>query len=470
MKVVIDYKPHSRQQLFHKNKADEILYGGAAGGGKSIALLIDALKNATKYAGCKIIMFRRTFPELERSLILESRKIYPKEIGKYNDAKKRWTFINGSIIEFAYLDREADVYNYQGAEYDFIYFDELTHFTETQYTYMLSRLRGTNPNIHRQVKSATNPGGVGHVWVKARFIDPAPPEVVWKPEPSVEDPNPGTRCFIPAKLTDNLALMQADPGYLDRLNRLDEKTRKQLRDGDWDVFAGQFFDEWRRDIHVIKPFAIPDHWTKIRAIDDGYAKPFACLWLAFDEEGNCYVYRELKKARLLSSEQAEMIKQMTPPDERINYSVADTAMWIKGRDSGISPAEVYTKHGVPLMQATKDRVNGWKRVREYLKVYKTRDKVTGEEKETSSLFVFDTCLETIKDIPSLIHDETNPEDLDTDMDDHIADALRYGLMSRPPKSKPIEGDSHLTPQQRWLKEMEKRHFQNVKLAQRRMGR
>jgi phage terminase large subunit len=452
--IEIPYTPQPRQMKFHECPADEVLYGGAAGGGKSRAILMDALANALQYDKSKQIVFRRTFSELERTLILESRILYPKELAKYNESKHRWTFLNGSIIEFSYLDKESDVFNYQGAEYDFIYFDELTHFTETQYTYMLSRLRGTNPNIHRQVKSATNPGGVGHHWVKQRFIDPAPPETVWKTDDG------RTRCFIPAKVYDNLALLNNDPDYVKRLGALDENTRKQLLEGDWDVFAGQFFTEFSRDIHVVQPFSIPSHWRKIRAMDEGYNDPFVCLWLAFDEHNNCFVYKEFVKSQLLSEEQARAVLELTG-DEKIHYSVGDTSFWNKSKTSGESPADVFFKLGLPMIQATKERVNGWKRVREWLHVFEDTDPVTGQKFKNSRLKIFNTCVNLIESLPAMVVDEKNPEDIAPHPLDHCPDALRYGLMSWPMPAKQPEPELPKDPEQRWLYEMDKLHFKKV---------
>lgn len=464
MKLVIPYKPQTRQQLFHHCIADEVLYGGAAGGGKSEALLHDALKNSLKYPNCKIIMFRRTFPDLERSLILRSRMIYPREVGKYNEAKKRWSFVNGSMIEFAYMDKEADVYNYQGAEYDFIYWDELTHFTETQYTYMLSRLRGTNPAIHRQVKAATNPGGVGHVWVKDRFIDPAGAEEVWKPEPSIDDPNPGTRCFIPAKLTDNAALMKADPGYMDRLNRLDEKTRKQLRDGDWDVFAGQYFEEFNRDLHVIDPFTIPDHWNRYRTLDYGLDM-LAAYWVAIDTEGNGYIYKELYQSNLIISDAAKMINEYT--DEKIRISYAPPDLWNRRQDTGKSASEVFGENGVHLTEANNDRVQGWYNVKEWLKPIQTLDEQTGETIKTARLKIFKTCYNLIRTLPQLQHDEKKPNDVANEPHEltHAPDAVRYFCSMRMPRTRALPDTTPKTPEQirmDRIKEAEEKHLREMK--------
>jgi PBSX family phage terminase large subunit len=438
--VRLEYKPQSRQKLFHTCPADELLYGGAAGGGKSEAMLMDALKNAMQYKDCRIIMFRRTFADLERSLILRSKQVFPRQVAEYNESKKRWKFKNGSMVEFAHMKMESDVFNYQGAEYDFIYWDELTHFTYTQYTYMLSRLRGVNPAIKRQVKSATNPGGVGHAWVKERFIDIGASETIHKPPSTSEEPKPGSRCFIPAKIHDNRILIDNDPSYLRRLENLPEGIRKQLLDGNWDSFDGMAFSEWDKDVHVVKPFKLPEHWKRFRSVDYGRSAPFCCLWFAIDGDYNIYVYKEAYQAGLNAVDQADTINEMTDYHEKIEYTVLDSACWIANQH-GESIADTYSSRGVYCEQASKNRLNGKDRVHAWLKVHET-----GDGKKVSKLKVFENCKHLVRTLPALPIDMRNPEDVDTDAEDHAYDALRYGLMSRPdPRTYDPVDDSGYRP-------------------------
>ena len=446
MKVVIPYKPQQRQQKYHQAQdIDELLYGGAAGGGKSEATIWDALKYAIKYPNSRQVIFRRTFPDLQRSIIMRTLQVYPKELGKYNQSKHEWTFINGSVIELAYWDNDSNYMNYQGAEYDVIRWEELTQFEESWYTYMLSRLRGSKP-YPRAVKSTTNPGGVGHSWVKRRFIDIGPPEQVHAMQEYDDNGNPlhwpeGTpdagepiirrRIFIPANVFDNKALIENDPGYVARLMALSDAERKQLLEGDWDTFAGQYFSEFSRAMHVVEPFQIPDSWRKYRAMDEGYNDPFVCLWIALDPKGTAYVYREFVKSKLLTSEQVEEVILRSPVTEHYEYSVADTSFWNKAKTERVTPAEIFASKGVPLIQAKKERVNGWKRLREWLHVYNALDHVTGDHYKTTNLKIFSNCLKAIESIPSMVHDEIHVEDVADHPLDHVPDALRYWCMSRP---------------------------------------
>jgi hypothetical protein len=464
MKVVIPYKPQPRQVIYHKAKADEILYGGAAGGGKSEATIMDALKYGMKYTGSRQIIFRRTFPDLQRSIISRSLQVYPKEIAKYNSSKHEWTLINGSIIELAYWDNDANYMNYQGAEYDVIRWEELTQFEEKWYTYMLSRLRGSKP-FPRSVKSTTNPGGIGHSWVKKRFIDIGPPE---QPHdvpvtddngnqifhPITGEPVINVVMFIPANIHDNQALIANDPGYLIRLMSLSDQERKQLLEGDWDSFSGQFFGEFTRSIHVVKPFTIPSDWRRFRMLDEGFNDPFVCLWGALDRDGNLFIYREFVKFQLLSHQQAQKTKELTG-NEKIEYSVGDTSFWNKGKTDGKSPAEVFAENGIPMIQATKERVNGWKRVREWLHVFDDTDPVTGETFKNAKLKIFDSCKHLIEALPSMIISEKNPEDIEDHSLDHAPDALRYGLMSRPQPTKPLPKQPDLSPEARLQRHVQK---------------
>lgn len=327
---------------------------------------------------------------------------------------------------------------------------------------MLSRIRGSKP-YPRFVKSTTNPGQEGHIWVKKRFIDIGQWEKIHTIQDRDEEDNllfypldhpksgqPITtrRIFIPAKVSDNQELIKNDPDYVARLMRLPDKERRQLLDGDWDTFAGQYFDEWSRAIHVVEPFEIPSDWRRYRSMDEGYnPDPFVSLWFAIDRDGNAYIYRELEQRKLLSKEQAKRVKEMTPTQERIEYSVGDTSFWNKSRtDTGKSPAEVFAEEGVPLIQANKERINGWKRLRDWLRPYEAIDPVSGEVYVTARLRVFSNCIKTIESIPAMIHSETRPEDVEDHELDHIPDAIRYWCMSRPAPAKP-EPPKHPTKDQ-----------------------
>lgn len=444
-KVVIPYKPQPRQEVYHKMKADEILYGGAAGGGKSEATIWDALKYAMQYPGSRQIIFRRTHPDLQRSIVARTLQVYPKELGKYNASKHEWKFINESVIELAYWDNDSNYMNYQGAEYDVIRWEELTQFEEKWYKYMLSRLRGSKP-YPRSVRSTTNPGGVGHTWVKKRFVSLGDPEQIqhvtetddegntlYWPEGVSDTGKPivRSRVFIPANVHDNQALVQSDPGYLARLLALPDIERKQLLEGDWDVFAGQYFGEFTKAVHVVEPFDIPKDWKKYRAMDEGYTDPFVCLWFALAPDGTAYLYRELSQSKLLTSQQVELVKLNSPTLEKYEYNVADTSFWNKSKTEDVTPADIFATNNVPLIQAKKERVNGWKRMREWLHVYDAIDHVTGNRYKATKLKIFRTCKKAIEAIPAMMHDERHVEDVAAHELDHIPDATRYWIMSQP---------------------------------------
>lgn len=400
-----------RQRLFLECQCDEVLYGGAAGGGKSYAQLCDALIYALKYKRSKQLILRRTFPELERSLIRVSRELYPACLCDFNGRAHSYQFINGSLIEFGSCEYEKDVIKYQSAEYDVIRFDELTHFTEYQYLYLISRLRGTN-GYPKQIKSATNPGGIGHSWVRERFIDPAPPE-----EP-ISTPT-GTRIFIPAKVTDNTFLMERDPDYLVRLENLPERERRALLDGDWDVVEGRFFCEFDREVHVVKPFNIPKEWRRWRAIDYGLDR-LACLWIAADTQSppSFYVYRELCESDLIISRASERILWASDGDGEAVRTVAPPDLWGRSQETGKSRAAIFADSGLRLSKCSNDRVSGWMMLKELL-----RPGIDG----TPRLRIFNTCRELISCLGQLMSDPTRPDDVMTEPHrlTHAPDALRY---------------------------------------------
>ena len=343
----MDLQISRRQKAFITADANEVLFGGAAGGGKSYGQLIDALLFGLKYPGSKQLILRRTFPELEKSLIRVSLALYPREVYTYNASKHIGTLKNGSIIDFSYCAAENDVYRYQSAEYDVIRFDELTHFTEQMYIYLISRVRGAN-GFPKMVKSSTNPGGVGHAWVKSRFIDIGAPD-------TIHQCDAGTRIFIPSKVQDNKFLIESDPGYLERLKNLSEKDQKALLYGDWDIFDGQYFTEWNRARHVIAPFEIPKSWRRYFTMDYGLDM-LAGYWIAVDEGGNAYVYREIYRSGLIISEAARAIRELDEPG--VYAYLAPPDLWNRRQDTGKSAAQIFAENGISLVKAQNDRVQG----------------------------------------------------------------------------------------------------------------
>ena len=353
---------------------------------------------------------------MEKSLIRVSLEFYPREAASYNSSKHIWTFKNGSIIDFGYIDSENDVYQYQSAEYDVIRFDELTHFTEYMYTYMISRCRGANP-YPKHIKSSTNPGGVGHSWVKERFIDINAPNQIH--EITLDNGKKSTVIFIPSLVQDNMFLLDNDPDYIDRLELLPEKEKQALLYGDWDIFDGQFFTEFDRKIHVIEPFVIPKDWRIYRARDYGLDM-CATLWIAMDYQMNCYAYKELYKPDLIVSEAARKINEMT--DEKIQIDYAPPDLWNRNKDTGKSTADIFAENGQFLTKADNNRITGWLAVHEWLRVFKDE-----QGQPNSKLKIFSNCVNLIRTLPALQHDEKNPNDVAVEPHEltHVPDALRY---------------------------------------------
>ncbi len=449
----MDIQLTKKQGDFVNSEAFETLFGGAAGGGKSYGQIVDALQYAVKYPGSKQIIFRRTFPDLERSIIRTSLDLYPREIASYNNSKHVWTFKNGSLIDFGYIDNEKDVYQYQSAEYDVIRFDELTHFTEFMYVYMISRCRGAN-KYPKGMKSSTNPGGVGHQWVKERFVDIGPPNQVHKVRN--ETGSESTRIFIPSFVTDNRFLMELDPDYEKRLDALPEKERKALREGNWDIFDGQYFTEFDRKIHVIEPFEIPEEWDRYRTIDYGLDM-LACLWIAVDTKGNEYVYKELYESNLIISAAAQRIIEVNG-DDKIKCTYAPPDLWNRRNDTGKSAYDIFRENGVILRRSANNRIQGWYAVAEHLKVFEIEDEQTGEVKKTAKLKFFNTCLNILRTLPVIQHDEKNPNDVAKEPHEftHAPDALRGFCIERTKATKIMSED-----EERYLESVEARRREGI---------
>ncbi len=404
-----------KQQAFIDSQAFETLFGGAAGGGKSYGQLVDGLLYALKYPKSKQIIFRSTFADLEKSLIRTSMNLYPLSIANYNDSKHTWKFKNGSIIDFGYIQYEKDVYQYQSAEYDVIRFDELTHFTEFMYTYLISRCRGANP-YPKGIKSSTNPGGIGHNWVKERFIDIGAPNVVHTCK--LETGETTTRIFVPSLVQDNKFMLEYDPDYIKRLDALPEKERKALKYGNWDIFDGQFFTEFDRNIHVIEPFVIPKDWYVYFVMDYGLDK-LAGYWIAVDYNNNAYVFREVYQSNLLVSQARDKIKEMT--NEDVYMYLAPPDLWNRHKETGKSTADIFAEGNVTLYKTNNDRIQGWLQMKEWLKPYKDEQGCT-----TAKLKIFNTCKNLIRCLPQVQHDAKRVGDIANEPHEltHSVDAIR----------------------------------------------
>ena len=400
--------------LFHANEgpqtdflaADEkdVLYGGAAGGGKSYAMIVDPLRYAHRKAHRALIL-RRSMPEL-REMIDKSRELYPQAFpgAKFREVEKLWNFPSGAKIEFGFLERDADVYRYQGQAYSWIGFDEITHLpTEFSWNYLASRLRTTDPEIKTYLRCTANPGGVGSTWVKRRYIDPH------ESNKSFLGTDGLTRKFIPAKLADNPYLAE-DGIYEQMLNSLPPIQRRQLLEGNWDVAEGAAFVEFDPTVHVIPPFEIPLPWERTKGIDYGYASESCCLWGTIDiNDGTLIIYRELYKKGLTGEELGSIITDMEVVDPFSVNGVLDTAAWARTGTTGPTVGEALLRAGHKLRRADKNRIQGKIQIHEFLKV---RD--NGRPK----LQIFNTCPNLIRELQSIPLSKTNPEDVDTHASDH----------------------------------------------------
>ena len=406
--------------------ADEkdVLYGGAAGGGKSYAMLVDPLRYAHKKAHRALIL-RRSMPEL-REMIDKSRELYPQAFpgAKFREVEKLWNFPSGAKIEFGFLERDADVYRYQGQAYSWIGFDEITHLpTEFSWNYLASRLRTTDPEIKTYLRCTANPGGSGAHWVKKRYIEPSESNKSFLGEDGL------TRKFIPAKLQDNPYLAK-DGVYEQMLKSLPPIQRRQLLEGNWEVAEGAAFVEFDPTKHIVTPFQIPVHWERVKGVDYGYAAESCCLWGAIDiNDGTLIIYRELYRKGLTGEELGSIIGNMELEDPFSVPGVLDTAAWARTGTTGPTVGEALIKAGHKLRRADKNRIQGKIQIHEFLKV---------KENGRPRLQIFNSCPNLIRELQSIPLSKTNPEDVDTNASDHAYDALRYLIMSRPRVDSPLE--------------------------------
>ncbi len=420
-----------KQHQFLESKAGETLFGGAAGGGKSYAQVVDSLVYAIRYPKSKQILLRRTLVELEKSLLRTAMEVYPSGIYIYRDAKHSFEFANGSIVDFGYIGQESDVSKYQSTEYDVVRFDELTHFSESMYIYMLSRVRGAN-DFPKSVKSTTNPGGVGHDFVRKRFVDAGE----WGEQ--FETPA-GSRIFIPSTVFENKFLLDRDPEYVKRLENLSEKDKQALLYGNWDIFEGRFFPEFSRDTHVCSPFEILKN-ARIYCVFDYGLDMLACYFIACDSFSNCTVFKEVYQSGLIISECAKVIKENAKGLE-IEAFIAPPDMWNRNRDSGESLAGIFHKYGINLQKANAKRDVGWYQLKELLKVEKDEF-----GNMSSRLKIFSTCRNLIRSLGSILVDSAKAFDCANHPHEltHSVDALRYFASYRQKSFKKAPQPPHRT--------------------------
>ena len=340
-------------------------------------------------------------------------------------------FPSGAVIRTGHLKDDQAYTKYQGHEYQRILIEELTQIpNEKLYLQLISSCRSTDPNLKPQIFCTTNPGGIGHGWVKRRFVDPAPPYKVFR-DPISER----TRIFIPAKVDDNPVLMDADPNYvrgLDALKTTDEELWKAWRLGSWDTFAGQFFREFRRDLHVCPPFTPKKDAIKIGGVDWGRTKPFAFMGSIVKveqmEDGTKFhrviTYKEVYGVEKTPKEWAEEIIRVEPSIGNFSSVECDPAMFTKGQDMSISIADQMKKafesqgRQVLLRPGSNDRIGGWANLHNWLSL---------APDGLPYWMITESCVNLIKELPELVHDETRVEDVDTEGMDHAADAIRYSL-------------------------------------------
>jgi hypothetical protein len=425
----------------------ELMFGGARGGGKSDYLLGDFMQDVDTYGDkWRGIIFRRSYPELEE-LIVRAKEMFLPLGATWRASETLFNFPSGSTFKMRHIETEPDADKYQGHQYTWIGWDELTNWPNLKaYRKLKACLRSAHPVPTKRIRASANPGGVGHHEVKAYFVDPAPKglEMLINRD---EDGNETTRMFIPSRVYDNRKLLDNDPGYIARLREIGtpELVRAWL-EGDWNVITGAYFPEFRAEKHVIEPFAIPKHWSRFRGADWGTASPFCVLWHAVSDgyqvpngpylpSGAIVTYREWygwnghpnQGVRYPASRVGIGIKKREEM-EKISYGVIDPAAY--KQDGGPSVAETMAIHGAFFRKADNQRINGWNQVRERL-CGMDGDPDVDNGVGTPMWYVFKTCTHIIRTLPALQHDLNDPEDCDSDGEDHAPDALRYSLMSRP---------------------------------------
>lgn len=423
--------PNPRQREFFLSDARHTAYGGARGGGKSYAMRRKLVLLAMRYPHLRLLLLRRTLQELRENHLLPLQSEL-SGFAEYKREEKTFVFPNSSRLTLGYCDSDSDVLQYQGAEYDVIGFEEATHFKEDWIVFISTSLRTTKQGFRPRIYYTCNPGGVGHAYIKRLFID----------RRFREGENPEDYRFIPARVYDNRVLMEADPDYVKRLEALPEHKRRAHLEGDWNVYEGQVFEELRCDpahftdrrfTHVINPFMPPVGWRLYRSFDFGYAKPFSVGWWAKDGDGRLYRILELygcvpREANVgVRWTPEEIFREIRRVESEHPFlrgrrieGVADPAIWDASR--GESVAETGERMGVYFEKGDHRRIAGWMQI---------HNRLAFDGNGIPMLYVFSTCREFLRTMPALQYSRIHPEDLDSEMEDHIADETRYLCMMVP---------------------------------------
>jgi len=458
------WEPQPRQLIYLESPAYEGLYGGAKGGGKTDALLAESSRQI-EHPRYRAAIFRRESPRLQE--IIDRSHRWFRRMAKWN-GKGFWTFPSGARIHFFHCQYEQDKNNHQGKEYQFLGFDQIEEFLESQYEFIKGACRTSDPNLICYVRCTANPGNIGHSWVKNRWIDKCDPDGQIKYFKRINDVDTevpaGTegsqsRAFVFAKVYDNPALLQADPNYLPTLQNLPKALRLAFLEGNWDAFEGQYFDEFKRDLHVI-PYTEFKHGiselpvTRFASLDYGFAKPSSIHFHAVMLEGKLRTYKEIYGSGMDYPALARAFKEAIEPGEQLDYLVCDPAIQgdkshhsepkdgdIKG-ESGFNVLQRELSDICPVLLGDNRRVIGWTRMHEYLKPF------TNQHGEMDAMWkITSNCKELIRTLPTAIHSTRNPEDVNTDCEDHAIDDCRYGIMSRP--EIPMEIKKRIPPEDKF---------------------
>lgn len=423
-----------KQQQFLDSRTFFTCFGGAKGGGKTHIVRIKAVGLALSYPGIRILIMRCHYPELEENHIRPLRAFVPEEYASYNGTTHLLSFVNGSEIKFGHWAGDASENEYQGLQYDVIFIDEATQFSERAFNYLGGCVRGVN-DFPRRMYLTCNPGGVGHRWVKRLFIDKDYKTNCENPE---ENEDPANYTFIFATVEDNNFLLESSPMYLHNLATMPEDLRKAFRYGDWDAIGGNYFKEFSPAVHSMPEFKVPAHWTRYRSFDYGLDM-FACFWWAVDEDGRCWCVREFEKDNLIVQDAAKAMLDHTLPGERCEVTYAPPDMWNRQKDTGKTMAELFMLNQVPVVRSDNNRVQGHMVMKTMLAPMPLNDpyvkSLFPEGKAPAKLpglMFFDSCREVMRDIQDIQSDEKNPNDCAKQPHDvtHTVDGVRYFCVNR----------------------------------------